>query len=465
MESYDVIANQPVVIDNGSGVIKAGFAGDQIPKYCFPNYVGRPKHIRVMAGALEGDLFIGPKAEEHRGLLSIRYPMEHGIVKDWNDMERIWQYVYSKDQLQTFSEEHPVLLTEAPLNPRKNRERAAEVFFETFNVPALFISMQAVLSLYATGRTTGVVLDSGDGVTHAVPIYEGFAMPHSIMRIDIAGRDVSRFLRLYLRKEGYDFHTTSEFEIVKMIKERACYLSINPQKDETLETEKAQYYLPDGSTIEIGPARFRAPELLFRPDMIGEECEGIHEVLVFAIQKSDMDLRRTLFSNIVLSGGSTLFKGFGDRLLSEVKKLAPKDVKIRISAPQERLYSTWIGGSILASLDTFKKMWVSKKEYEEDGARAFTGKHFNFTLPGVRSYLNSRFSKFECAVWKEVTVCVCALQHAKNAREQSQRNGFKRICRGKRETLVESSHFYSSFLFLIGQVVLKGKKIASDKDC
>lgn len=357
-------------------VIKAGFAGDQIPKYCFPNYVGRPKHVRVMAGALEGDIFIGPKAEEHRGLLSIRYPMEHGIVKDWNDMERIWQYVYSKDQLQTFSEEHPVLLTEAPLNPRKNRERAAEVFFETFNVPALFISMQAVLSLYATGRTTGVVLDSGDGVTHAVPIYEGFAMPHSIMRIDIAGRDVSRFLRLYLRKEGYDFHSSSEFEIVKAIKERACYLSINPQKDETLETEKAQYYLPDGSTIEIGPSRFRAPELLFRPDLIGEESEGIHEVLVFAIQKSDMDLRRTLFSNIVLSGGSTLFKGFGDRLLSEVKKLAPKDVKIRISAPQERLYSTWIGGSILASLDTFKKMWVSKKEYEEDGARSIHRKTF-----------------------------------------------------------------------------------------
>ncbi|XP_063163153.1 alpha-centractin isoform X2 [Candoia aspera] len=345
MESYDVIANQPVVIDNGSGMIKAGFAGDQIPKYCFPNYVGRPKHVRVMAGALEGDIFIGPKAEEHRGLLSIRYPMEHGIVKDWNDMERIWQYVYSKDQLQTFSEEHPVLLTEAPLNPRKNRERAAEVFFETFNVPALFISMQAVLSLYATGRTTGVVLDSGDGVTHAVPIYEGFAMPHSIMRIDIAGRDVSRFLRLYLRKEGYDFHTSSEFEIVKTIK-------------------------------EIGPARFRAPELLFRPDLIGEECEGLHEVLVFAIQKSDMDLRRTLFSNIVLSGGSTLFKGFGDRLLSEVKKLAPKDVKIRISAPQERLYSTWIGGSILASLDTFKKMWVSKKEYEEDSSWAIHRKTF-----------------------------------------------------------------------------------------
>lgn len=110
--------------------------------------IGRPKHVRVMAGALEGDLFVGPKAEEHRGLLSIRYPMEHGIVTDWNDMERIWTYIYSKDQLSTFSEEHPVLLTEAPLNPRKNREKAAEIFFETFNVPAWFVSMQAVLSLY-----------------------------------------------------------------------------------------------------------------------------------------------------------------------------------------------------------------------------------------------------------------------------------------------------------------------------
>lgn len=329
-----------------------------------------------MAGALEGDIFVGPKAEEHRGLLSIRYPMEHGIVTDWNDMERIWQYIYSKEQLQTYPEEHPVLLTEAPLNPKRNREKAAEIFFETFNVPALFISMQAVLSLYATGRTTGVVLDSGDGVTHAVPIYEGFAMPHSIMRVDIAGRDVSRYLRLLLRKEGFNFHTTAEFEIVKTIKERACYLASNPQKEETVETEKGKYVLPDGSVLEIGPARFRAPEILFRPDLIGEEFEGLHDVLVYSIHKSDMDLRKVLYQNIVLSGGSTLFKGFGDRLLSEVKKIAPKDIKIRISAPQERLYSTWIGGSILASLDTFKKMWVSKREYDEENIRAIHRKTF-----------------------------------------------------------------------------------------
>lgn len=368
------MVNQPVVIDNGSGVIKAGFAGDTVPKCIFLNLIGRPKHIRVMAGALEGDYFIGRRAEEHRGLLSIKYPMEHGIVTDWNEMEKIWHYIYSKEQLQTFSEEHPVLLTEAPINPRQNRERTCEIFFETFNVPALFISIQAVLSLYATGRTTGIVLDSGDGVTQAVPIYEGFALPLSITRSDVAGRDVTRHLKLLLRKEGLVFNTTAEFEVVKTIKEKICFLTNNPQRtyDDrsggTGELENTSYVLPDGRTVEIGVSpRLKAPEILFKPDIIGQECGGVHEILVSSISKSDLDLRKIFYQNIVLSGGSTLFKGFGDRLLNEVKKISSNDLKIRISAPQERLYSTWIGGSILASLEIFKKNWISRKEYDEDG--------------------------------------------------------------------------------------------------
>jgi len=361
-----------VVIDNGSGVLKAGFAGDNTPKCIFHSYVGRPKHVRIMAGAVEGDHFIGPKAEELRGLLKIKYPIEHGIVNDWLDMENVWNFTYNELNVQT--EDHPVLLTEPPLNPRKNRERAAEIFFETFNVPAFYISLQAVLSLYASGRTTGAVLDSGDGVTHTVPIYEGFAMPHAIMRIDIAGRDITHYLQLLLRRSGYIFRTTAEKEIVRTIKENVCYVAYDPLKEEEIvESEKTSkpihlsYKLPDGNTIEIGPERFRAPELLFNPELIGEEYEGIQETLVHAIQKTDVDLRRVLYSNIVLSGGSTLFPGFGDRLLNEVKGLAPKDTKIKIIAPPERIYSCWIGGSILASLETFKKMWVSSDEYEEDG--------------------------------------------------------------------------------------------------
>ena len=178
-----------------------------------------------MAGALEGSRFIGPKCEEHRGLFSLKYPIEHGIVQNWDDMEHIWKYLYTKEQLGAKSSDHPVLLTEAPNNPFKNREKAAEIMFEHLSVPALFVSIQAVLALYASGRTTGCVLDSGDGVTHAVPVYEGYALDRSIQRVDIAGRDVTRYLKLWLRKEGHVFSTTAEFETIRTIKERCCFLA------------------------------------------------------------------------------------------------------------------------------------------------------------------------------------------------------------------------------------------------
>ena len=183
----------------GSGVIKAGYAGSETPSACFSSIVGRPKHVRVMAGAAEGDFFIGERAQSMRGLLSLRYPLEHGVVTDWDDMERIWQYVYNEG-LKAQTEQHPVLLTEAPLNPRANRDTAAQIFFEQFNVPAMNFSIQAILALYASGRTTGLVLDSGDGVTHAVPAINGFSVPSAIRRIDVAGRDVTEYLQLQLRK-------------------------------------------------------------------------------------------------------------------------------------------------------------------------------------------------------------------------------------------------------------------------
>lgn len=144
------------------------------------------------------------------------------------------------------------MLTEAPLNPRSNRDTAAQIFFETFNVPALFTSIQAVLSLYSSGRTTGIVLDSGDGVTHAVPVYEGFAIPHAIRRVDIAGRDVTESLQLLLRKSGYNFRTTAEKEVVRIIKEKTCYIALNPVKEEKEMSGKLDdFMLPDGNIIKV----------------------------------------------------------------------------------------------------------------------------------------------------------------------------------------------------------------------
>ncbi|KAI8869149.1 actin-related protein [Ramicandelaber brevisporus] len=337
-------------------MIKAGFAGDDQPKSFFSSYVGRPKHVRAMTGAIEGDYFIGSKAEEVRGLLRINYPLEHGIVTNWDDMEKIWHYLYT-EELKILPEEHPVLLTEAPLNPKSNRETAAQIFFETFNVPAMFTGIQAVLALYASGRTTGLVLDSGDGVTHCVPVYEGFAVQNAVSRMDVAGRDVTNRLQLLLRINGYHFHTSAEREIVRTIKEKACYVSLNAHREEKdIGARNDSIMLPDGNVLKLGAEAFMAPEALFNPELIGVEHPGIPQMIHNSIQKSDLDMRRTFYSSIVLSGGSTLYRGFGERVLQDLTRLAPKDMKIKLNAVRERKYITWQGGSILASLSTFKKI-------------------------------------------------------------------------------------------------------------
>ena len=314
----------------------------------------------------------------HRGILILKYPLEHGIVQNWDDMESLWSHVYT--QLAGQKDEHPVLITEAPLNPRKNRERMAEIFFESFNVPAFYVQIPPILSLYASGRTTGLVLDSGEGVTHAVPVFEGFALPHAMQRIDVAGRDVTEYLQLLLRKSGYNFHTTAEIEVVRSIKEKVCYTAYNVQKDEGKDEDETNqevpFKLPDGKWIGIGPEKFRANEVLFNPELIGLEYPGAHQCLANAIRSSDLDIRKTLYRNIVLAGGTTTTRGFPDRLLNALRQLSPRDTKIRIFAPQDRTDSAWIGGAILGGLATFKKMWVEKKEYSEVGKSILYRKTF-----------------------------------------------------------------------------------------
>ncbi|GME95133.1 unnamed protein product [[Candida] boidinii] len=429
-----IMYNQPIVIDNGSGVIKAGFAGEDKPACYCSSIVGRPKYSKVMAGGLsEDDNYIGNRAQMNRGLLKLNYPISNGIVRDWDDMEMVWKHVINSELNVSNIEDHPILLTEAPLNPKTNREKAGEILFEKFNVPALYLSIQAVLSLYASGRTTGCVLDSGDGVTHVVPVYEGFSLLSSIKRIDIGGRDITEYLSMLLRRSGYGLTSSSEMEIVRNIKERLCYVSTNLTRDEddarieyssrrnnvlnstsgtgsnlmSLSTSSTtasssstspniyeNYRLPDGKILNIGTERFTSCEILFRPDIIGLESEGIHEMLNNSILKTDIELRPILYQNIILSGGTTTLRNFGDRLLKETKFLvngpassssyntksgttneassAMKDAnmtsqtKIKIFAPPERKFSTWIGGSILANLSSFKKMWISKNDYLEN---------------------------------------------------------------------------------------------------
>merc|ERR1712134_1077 len=286
-------------------------------------------HQGVMVGMGQKDAYVGDEAQSKRGILTLKYPVEHGIITNWDDMEKIWHHTMY-NELRVAPEEQPVLLTEAPLNPKANREKMTQIMFETFNMPAMYVAIQAVLSLYASGRTTGIVMDSGDGVSHGVPVYEGYALPHAIVRLALA------------------------FE--QEMSTAAASTSL----------EKS-YELPDGQVITIGNERFRCPEALFQPSFLGMEACGIHETTYNSIMKCDVDIRKDLYANTVMSGGTTMYPGIADRMQKEITALAPSTMKIKIIAPPERKYSVWICGSILASLSTFQQMWISTQEYDEAG--------------------------------------------------------------------------------------------------
>ncbi|KAJ9589883.1 hypothetical protein L9F63_017001, partial [Diploptera punctata] len=329
------------------------------------------------------DLMVGDEASKLRSMLEVNYPMENGIVRNWEDMCHVWDYTFGPEKMNINPKECKILLTEPPMNPTKNREKMIEVMFEKYQFAGAYIAIQAVLTLYAQGLLSGVVVDSGDGVTHICPVYEEFALPHLTRRLDIAGRDITRYLIKLLLLRGYAFNHSADFETVRIMKEKLCYIGYNIETEQKLALETTvlvePYTLPDGRVIKVGGERFEAPEALFQPHLINVEGQGIAELVFNTIQAADIDMRTELYKHIVLSGGSTMYPGLPSRLEREIKQLYLERVlkndidklskfKIRIEDPPRRKDMVFIGGAVLAEVmkdrDSF---WMSNEEYQEKG--------------------------------------------------------------------------------------------------
>ncbi|XP_058921510.1 actin-related protein T2 [Kogia breviceps] len=368
MSKPHVLDSPAVIFDNGSGLCKAGLSGEVGPRHVVCSIVGHPKFKMPSAGADRKQYFVGAEALHWEEILHLHYPIERGLITGWDDMEKLWKHLFERE-LGVKASDRPVLMTERSLNPRETREKMAEVMFESFHVPAFYLSDQAVLALYASAYITGLVVDSGDGVTCAVPIFEGYPLPHAVTKLCVAGRDITEHLTRLLLASGRTFPCVLDKALVDDIKEKLCYTALEPEKELSRRSDEVlrEYKLPDGNVIRLGDQLYQAPEALFSPERLGVQSPGLSKMVSCSITKCDADIQKMLYGEIVLSGGTTLFRGLDDRLLRELERVASRGTPIKVTAPPDRCFSTWIGASIVTSLSSFKQMWVTSADFQEFG--------------------------------------------------------------------------------------------------
>ena len=369
-------------------IIQVGWAGTNFPESVFPSMVGKPQ-LRAEMESLEStelkDVMCGDEADAVRFALDINYPVENGIVKHWDNMVHLWNYTFH-DKMKINPADHKIMLTEAPLNPKENRKKTIENMFEKYGFAGAHMSIQAMLVLYAQGLLTGVVVDSGDGVTHVVPVYDGFVPQHLIRRLDVAGRHITSYLIKLLLLRGYSFNRSADFATVQQIKEKLCYVALDLDVERRLAQETTvlmeKFSLPDGTVIKLGRERFEAPEALFNPQLVDKDGDGMAAMVFNMIQAADIDCRADYFKHIVLSGGTSMYPGLPSRLEQDIKALYLKHVlkgaedrmnrlKLRIEDPPRRKHMVYLGASVLGDLMRDRTdFWVTKQEYQEKGIDA-----------------------------------------------------------------------------------------------
>jgi len=380
------MSKKPIVCDNGTGFVKCGLAGDNFPAHMFPSMIGKPlmRYEEEFKNVELKEVMVGDECAKHRALLETSYPIENGIVRDWPGMKHLYDYTFN-ERLKIDPKEHKILLTEPPMNPKENQKKMIQTMLETYQFEAAKVGVQAMLVLYAQGLLTGVVVDSGDGVTHVVPVWEGVVPQLLIKRLDVAGRHITRYLIKLLQVRGYSFNRSADFETVRQIKEKCCYVGYDLDVEKRLGLETTvlmqSYTLPDGRVIKLGAERYQAPECLFQPSLIDNEKVGMQQTLFNMIQEADIDLRPAFYKHIVLSGGSTMYPGLPSRLEKEMRSLYLKHVlkgdkarlakfKLRIEDPPRRKHMVFLGGSVLADIMKDRpEFWISKAEWEEHGEK------------------------------------------------------------------------------------------------
>ena len=280
-------------------------------------------------------------------------------------MEKLWYYTFN-DQLRINPEDHSIFIAESALAPKEQREKTAEIMFESFKTLGIGIATNAILSMHSLQRKTGVVVDSGDTMTQIVPVHDGKAVISSSICLDLGGRDLTEYLMsMFTTERKYHFGSLSDREIVRKIKEKFCYVSLDLNKESTNEK---YYEFSSGQDLTVGNEQFRCPEALFKPaSLLKKDIPALHEAIYNVIKKFDNALQKELYANIVLAGGNTMYDGIAERIYKEVCDLAPKDVNVKIVASYDRLYSSWMGGSNWVLSGEFKSNLISKQEYEETG--------------------------------------------------------------------------------------------------
>ncbi|KAM6363015.1 actin-like protein 7A [Pluvialis apricaria] len=361
-----------VVIDIGTGYFKCGFAGDPWPSHIVSSTVGKPTGE---TGSNQKETFVGRELQNSRVPLTLISPVRHGIVVDWNCVQDTLECIFQKD-MKIQPEDHAVLVSVPPLCSTVDKERYAEMLFEGFHVPAIHIAYQSHLSMYSYGKTSALVVESGHGVSHVAPIYEGYVIRSITRRVDYAGLDITRYLMKLLNESGNMF-TEDQLNMVQDLKEKCCYTSLDLAQDLSLPAQKQQmdYELPDGHLITVGKERFLCAEGLFKPALLGSQQPGLLQLTLSCLKKCNADISKKMAGNILLCGGSTMMEGFADRFQMELAGMCPRSNLITAASPQ-RKSSVWIGGSILASLRSSQELWVYSSEYEEHGPSCIFKKCF-----------------------------------------------------------------------------------------